>query len=312
MTSHTPSWSADDGSVTHPDIDLLADLAEELTDPEQLPALRQHLGRCQDCSETYAALTEVRDLLGAVETPPMPADVAERIAAALAAEATRTGTSPPGPTGPTGSAAPTGAPSAPPNRRSEATGPGRRRLRRARVEVGVGALLAAFGLALLLVQQLVPANEGLSASAPAGPAAAGATPGRQPALTPAGPVYRDDLLTAQIQQLLAAAGPPKSGTPKSESFNSQPRNGEPTAPAAGAAAGAGAGADSGALPSCLPAVTGHDSEQPLAVGHGRYGPAEVTALVYPLPGQPGRLDVYLVTSACPGATVVLHRTVPSG
>ncbi|MGK4582106.1 hypothetical protein [Kitasatospora sp. HPMI-4] len=87
MTSRTPSWTTADGADRHPDIELLADLAEGLVAPEPASDLHRHLAGCPDCEDTFAALAEVRSLLGAVEAPPLPADVAERIDAALAAEA---------------------------------------------------------------------------------------------------------------------------------------------------------------------------------------------------------------------------------
>ncbi len=296
MTSHTSFWPADDGSIAHPDVELLADLAEDLVDPDRLPALQQHLAHCQDCADTHAALGEVRDLLGAVDAPPMPAEVAARIDAALAAEAASAQAVP------TAEAAPVEAPrtarpsvpasASPPNRRGEATGPGRAR-RRGRILAGATALLTTLGLAFLVVQQLAPTSTtgGVSASS----ARAGGAQ-QQPALT-GGPVYRDDALPEQIRQLISAAGPSKA-----ESVKAQPRNTGNAEPEPAATA---------ALPGCVLAATGHGSETPLATGPGHYGPSDVTALVYPLPGRSDQVDVYLVTSVCPGATVVLHRTVPS-
>ncbi|MFD0571022.1 anti-sigma factor family protein [Kitasatospora gansuensis] len=80
----TPSWT----EAGHPDVELLADLAEDLTDPAELPLLRAHLADCAECADTYAALAEVRELLGSVEDfPPLPAELGDRIDAALAVEA---------------------------------------------------------------------------------------------------------------------------------------------------------------------------------------------------------------------------------
>ncbi|GAA2134498.1 hypothetical protein GCM10009760_11910 [Kitasatospora kazusensis] len=321
MTPHAPSWSAADGSFPHPDIDLLADLSEGLVGPADLPALQEHLDRCEECADTLAALTEVRELLGSVDTPPMPADVAARIDSALAAEAAaaaaareaaeESGNAPEAVRAPVPAApAPLSGALAPPNRRSEGTGPGRPRSRRRRILVGTAAVLTTLGLAALLVRQTDPAGQHPSASA-----AADSSVGR-PGTTADGPVYQDGLLTAQIQQLLAASGTPKAPSQRAESFHAEPRPAaspkpDTTGPDSAPPTTAFGGSPAGALPDCLPAATGHGAEAPLAVGHGRYGPADVTALVYPLPGRPGELDVYLVTSGCPGATVVLHRTVPS-
>ncbi|WP_042384633.1 zf-HC2 domain-containing protein [Streptacidiphilus melanogenes] len=71
----------------HPDVELLAEHAEELLPAEQSAELTAHLASCAECRETYDALVELTSLLGAEPTPgPMPEDVAARIDAALAAE----------------------------------------------------------------------------------------------------------------------------------------------------------------------------------------------------------------------------------
>ncbi|GAA0701772.1 hypothetical protein GCM10010193_65790 [Kitasatospora atroaurantiaca] len=289
MTSRTPSWPTADGSDPHPGIDLLADLSEELTDPADLPALRQHLADCAECADTYAALAEVRELLSSTETPPMPADVAERIDAALAVGAA-----------PVEAARLTrNAVSAPPSRTTHSTGPGtltgsgpgRRRRRRGRILLGAAALAATLTLGVLVVQQSHPGGGGDATAT----AANGGVAKQHPALAQGGPVYREDHLGEQIRQLLSAAKP----TPEAQTYGVQPRTGDSSAAARTE------------VPSCLPAATGHTTETPLAVGSGRYGTEAVTALVYPLADQPGQVDVYLVTPDCPGATVLLHRTVPT-
>ncbi|MFB7662713.1 hypothetical protein ACFC1R_02040 [Kitasatospora sp. NPDC056138] len=376
MTSRTPSWPAAGGTDPHPDIDLLADLAEGLSDPGQAPALRLHLADCPECAETFAALAEVRDLLGAVEAPPMPADIAERIDTALAAEAARRPLTPPLPAGPQSSesqpaepqsaepgsaeplparprpseplpthprvtesdrlsapvtaaertAKPTGTPPAPPSRPAGRTrpgtpapaatgpgGPGRatpggRRRRRGRLLLGAAAVIAVLGLGGLVLQQNHQSvrADGASAAAPSGtvqrPATRPTTHGtgaERPAVAPKDrtQVFQDDQLTEQIHQLIATQGAPgaSSAAAQPESAETQQLGGGlPTA-----------------VPSCLSGTTGGITGTPLAVGHGRYGTAEVTALVYPVPDRPDRLDVYLVTPSCPGATVLLHRVVPA-
>jgi hypothetical protein len=71
----------------HPDVEVLADHAEELLSAEQSAELTAHLASCAECRETYDALSELTALLGEEPSPgPMPDDVAARIDAALAAE----------------------------------------------------------------------------------------------------------------------------------------------------------------------------------------------------------------------------------
>ncbi|KJK55942.1 hypothetical protein [Saccharothrix sp. ST-888] len=383
MTSRTPSWPAADGTDPHPGIDLLADLAEDLTDPDQAPPLRLrlHLAECPECAETFAALAEVRDLLGAVETPPMPADIAARLDTALAAEAaarrpvepqpsaqqpsaprssepqpadpqpTDPQPTDPQPTEPRpaeplsarprvtesdrlsapatpaeSTAKPTGTPSAPPSRPAGRTrpgtpasattgpgGPGRaapggRRRRRGRFLLGAAAVIAVIGLGGVVVQQNHQSvrADGASAAAPSGtahrPAAQPTTRGtdaEHPAVAPKdrAQVFQDDQLTEQIHQLIAAQGTPGAPSPAA-----QPESAETPTLGGGLAT---------AVPNCLSGTTGGTTGTPLAVGHGRYGTAEVTALVYPVANRPDSLDVYLVTPSCPGATVLLHRVVPA-
>ncbi|WP_030806043.1 anti-sigma factor family protein [Streptomyces sp. NRRL F-2799] len=73
----------------HPDVAEISDLAEGLLPPSRSAEVRRHLEDCDACAEVHAALAEIQGLLGGVpEVPPMPTDIADRIDAALAAEAT--------------------------------------------------------------------------------------------------------------------------------------------------------------------------------------------------------------------------------
>ncbi|MEW2620271.1 hypothetical protein [Streptomyces sp. NPDC048106] len=72
----------------HPDVTEISDLAEGLLPPDRGMDVRRHLGACELCADVYASLEEIRGLLGSAQAPePMPVDVAQRIDAALAAEA---------------------------------------------------------------------------------------------------------------------------------------------------------------------------------------------------------------------------------
>ncbi|MFJ6130470.1 anti-sigma factor family protein [Streptomyces griseoviridis] len=73
----------------HPDIDELSDLTEGLLTPSRTAEVRRHLDGCEPCADVRASLEEIRSLLGTVQEEPvaMPDDVADRIDAALAAEA---------------------------------------------------------------------------------------------------------------------------------------------------------------------------------------------------------------------------------
>ncbi|MFF0411411.1 hypothetical protein ACFYUY_13300 [Kitasatospora sp. NPDC004745] len=312
MTAHLSSSGP---AGAHPEIDELADLAEGLVESADVAeALQRHLDGCAECRGTVEALGEVQALLGAVEAPPMPADVAARLDAALAvaaADPARTARpdahrATPAAPSTTPPAAPSATPSAaarpaPPARSAAPTGPGRprtRRRRRARLLLGAAAALAAIGLGAALLLPSDRADRGPSVTA-AGPATTAAPQSpRSGHAASAGPVYREDQLAAQVQQLLAGSGsapgllPSGPGKPSAE----LPAEGQQELPAQGSGS---------ASPSGCPAPA---AGTPLATDHGSYAGAPVDLLVYPSPGRPGFADVYLRSPDC--GPVVLQRTVP--
>jgi anti-sigma factor RsiW len=79
----------------HPDVAEISDLTEGLLPPSRTEDVRRHLDECEVCADVYASLEEIRGLLGTLPGPPrMPAEVAGRIDAALAAEALLHSTAP--------------------------------------------------------------------------------------------------------------------------------------------------------------------------------------------------------------------------
>lgn len=79
----------------HPDVAEISDLTEGLLEPSRTADVRRHLDECELCADVYASLEEIRGLLGTLPGPShMPADVASRIDAALAAEALLHATAP--------------------------------------------------------------------------------------------------------------------------------------------------------------------------------------------------------------------------
>ncbi|WP_051816451.1 hypothetical protein [Kitasatospora sp. NRRL B-11411] len=305
MTPHPPS--------EHPDLDALADLAEELLPPARAAALHAHLADCPSCAEDFAALSGLPELLADLPAPALPQDVADRLSAALAAEsAARTERHPrPGPADPArpAPATPTaphrsGAPpSAPAGSPSGATGPGRpaRRRRGARLlltTAAVAVVALAVGLGGSLLDRGSDGKDSsTSAAAPAdatGRPSVGGSPA--PATAPhqvapgggtgeGGPDFTAGRLPAQVRQLLEGKSPHQLGAAS------------PDGPAA--------------APACALAAAGHPDEQPTATGPGRYQGRPVLALVFRPPGGSGPLDVYLATPDCPGSTILLHSTVPA-
>ena len=79
----------------HPDVAEISDLTEGLLPDSRTADVRRHLDECDLCADVHASLEEIRGLLGTLPGPPrMPADVAGRIDAALAAEALLQATAP--------------------------------------------------------------------------------------------------------------------------------------------------------------------------------------------------------------------------
>ncbi|MQS13198.1 hypothetical protein F7Q99_13125 [Streptomyces kaniharaensis] len=313
MTAPFSSPGSPDSPESHPPTDQLADLAEGLIDDaDAAEALHRHLAGCAECRETADALREVQALLGEVETPPMPADVAARLDAALAdeqasrAEARREAADRPqeapgrtaGAPTPAAPSRPATTPAAPPARPVGATGPGRSRSRRRRfgLLLGAAAALAAIGLGGALLYPTDSGSTGASVSAGAPTATdAGHSITAEHALG-AGTAYRDDQLAAQIQQLLARSG----GTAEATA-------GGPGKPSAAPAEGQ-QGLTAQTAPQTAPRTCPAPAEGTLlATDHGSYTGAPVDVLVYAVPGKPGVVDVYLRSPDC--GPVLLHRTV---
>ncbi|MER7947376.1 zf-HC2 domain-containing protein [Streptomyces sp. NPDC096079] len=75
-------------TTQHPDVSEISDLTEGLLSPTRATVVRRHLDGCPLCADVRSSLEEIRGLLGTLPGPPrMPAEIAGRIDAALAAEA---------------------------------------------------------------------------------------------------------------------------------------------------------------------------------------------------------------------------------
>jgi anti-sigma factor RsiW len=77
--------------VDHLDYDTLADLAEGLLSESRAASADAHLASCAECQDRSAEISDVSRLLAETPAPPMPAELASRIDAALAAEAATSG-----------------------------------------------------------------------------------------------------------------------------------------------------------------------------------------------------------------------------
>ncbi|MET9884557.1 hypothetical protein ABZZ20_15710 [Streptomyces sp. NPDC006430] len=306
------------GTIRHPDVSEISDLTEGLLSPVRTAEVRRHLGDCELCADVHASLEEIRSLLGTLPGPPrMPVDIAGRIDAALAAEALLDSTTPKD-----GSAAAPGAgaerdvsretsPAAPvgPGSRRPAghpagsNGPGRRRVRR-RIAVLAGlAGAAACALALFFAGNPLDSGSPDTAARKSGVSAA--------AEAPAVGTYTAQGLQDSVRRILVPTEGAKSAPGEGQRNNTYGL--ENTAPSPGLVPGDRMGAPS--VPPCVQVATGR-SEAPLAAERGQYEGTEVYLVVLPHPGDPARVDAYLVGAGCadtpstgPGKPL-LNRTYP--
>ncbi|MDH6111878.1 hypothetical protein P3T36_002192 [Kitasatospora sp. MAP12-15] len=303
MTYQAPEPVEAAAGASHPSVDRLADLHEELLAPAEAAAVRAHLAGCQECSDTLTALSELTDLLGADEPPAMPVDVALRLDAALAAEAARATevTEAAATAGPQPRPAGRAAPAAPPTRTDRHSRPGRPAFRRrARLLLATAGCLAVLGLGAALLESGTAAGPSGSAADRNAAAVTGTAPGGSAQQAESGTLYSADRLPAQVRQLLAdqSSGPGKS-VPHA---TSQTQDATPTTQ----------------LPACVRSAVGSDAgDSPLAVGHGSYASTPVDVYVFPIAADPSHLDVYLLDAGCAlhagaaPAAVELHQVVPA-
>jgi hypothetical protein len=291
------------GRDSHPEVAEISDLSEGLLPHDRGAEVRLHIAGCALCADILTSLEEIRGLLGTLPGPPqMPADIAGRIDAALAAEALLDSTRPdvPRETSPPGpgrvpretSTAPAGHPNA-------ATGPtsdgpsGKRRRRR--------WLLAAASVAGVLVLGGVVYQAGS---------------GSNPSDTDSSSLKRADTAQSpggsvadQVRQLLAgsetAVGPSTGAT-------EAPNHADTPMLSQGQGASPSTGYGPTDVPSCVLKAT-HRSQPPLAVGRDLFRGTAAYLVVLPHPGDNGLVDAFVVNAACtatsPGA-VLFQDTYP--
>ncbi|WLQ49581.1 hypothetical protein P8A21_19710 [Streptomyces poriferorum] len=290
-------------ATRHPDVSEISDLTEDLLPPSRAEDVRDHLAGCEICSDVLVSLEEIRGLLGTLPAAePMPADVADRMDAALADEAR----------GRTPFAAP--ASTADVSRETEpavtakelsdrpsghsraATGPGRRAVRRRRRNAVLGAALGAavVSVSVLLLQNVTSsgssdgfkaADQGVSASRDGSQA------------------FSQSTLEERVHSLLGShtdsVGPQESSgakqnpsaDTKSSAESSPPTSASPQAPLR---------APSVAVPPCIEQGIGRNTAA-LAIERGIYEGSDAFLVVLPHPTDSARVQAYVVDAACVGA-----------
>ncbi|MEU9340568.1 anti-sigma factor [Streptomyces sp. NPDC048278] len=202
----------------HPDVAEISDLTEGLLPPARTEEVRQHLDGCELCADVHTSLEEIRGLLGALPSPPrMPADVAGRIDAALAAEAPLNVTAPVAHVSRETSPRETQSPAdRPAGRPSASAGPGRKDRghhgrRRRTVVLGAVFTAAVLGAGSYFLQSL--GGDG--------------TPTAQGKPTTSAGAFSKTTLQGQVKDLLGTKPSTQRGSQKPFSVESQP-SGKPS------------------------------------------------------------------------------------
>ncbi|GGU42154.1 anti-sigma factor family protein [Streptomyces violascens] len=296
------------GTTQHPDVSEISELTEGLLSPSRTADVRRHLEDCALCADVRASLEEIRDLLGTLPGPQrMPADVAGRIDAALAAEALLNATAPDEParetthvsretataaTEPARQATPVSAGAGlasagrPAGHGRAATGPGRAAKARRRRAVVLSAVLgaAAIGAGIFFVQ---------NSQSPTSPSRADHTTSGTP--VPGGTVYSSGMLEGRVQSLVAAQhgqtaqnAPSAKIAPSTKNAPSDENSSDSVRSAV-------------SVPACVQAATGQTSQAPLAAEQGTYEGAKVYLVVLPDQANPANVAAYIVDAACESA-----------
>ncbi|WP_105970246.1 anti-sigma factor family protein [Streptomyces geranii] len=255
----------------HPDVTEISDLTEGLLTPSQSADMQRHLDGCVLCADVYASLEEIRGLLGTMPgAERMPDDVAERIDAALAAEAdvSRETSAPVDRLTDRLTDRPTGHAHA-------ATGPGRkdraRRGRRRTIVLGTVFTAAALGLGSLLVSSL-----GDDSKAPV-----------------VASTFSGQKVETQVAEILKGRDvkkSPRTGGPSVgiESHTSAPGDNEHD----------GLIFDVPTVPDCVMKGIGRTGASVLGLKEGTYDGTDAYLVVLPAAGDTTRVTAYVVDSAC--------------
>ncbi|MGW8762034.1 hypothetical protein ACWGN5_05970 [Streptomyces sp. NPDC055815] len=300
-------------TTQHPDVSEISDLTEGLLPPTRSAAVRRHLDGCPLCADVRSSLEEIRGLLGTLPGPPrMPAEIAGRIDAALAAEALLNATSPESdapvsretsrPSEDTAVPSPSSPATDRPAGRSRAgTGPGRPGTRRRRRVGLLSTIGAAFG-AVVLGTSLYLTQAG-------NPTAGGSADAQKADTLASAPVspFSGAPVEDRVHALLAENRAPKT-----------PQGVGPESMSADAGGDPARRNEAGAVPGCVLAGTGRTDG---VLGHerGEYRGTPAYLLVLTDPADSTRVQAYVLDASCaerptesgsPAAEVLLSQTYP--
>ncbi|MFG3294978.1 anti-sigma factor family protein [Streptomyces sp. NPDC048179] len=271
----------------HPDVAEISDLTEGLLPPARTEEVRRHLDECELCAEIHTSLEEIRGLLGALPGPPrMPADVAARIDAALAAEALLTATTPEAHVSRETSTLASTSVDRPAGRPSASTGPGRKDHRgrghargRRRRTVVFGAVFTAvvLGAGSFLLQSLGGSGSPMAQGKP----------------TDSAGTFSESTLHSQVKDLLGTRTGTQRGSQKPYSIDGQSVGPSPTENLNTLIQ------PPGSVPSCVRNGISQ-SGSVLGAKEGTYEGKDAYLVVLPDPDDASRVTAFVVDASCVG------------
>lgn len=290
------------GTDSHPEVAEISALSEGILAPDRSADVREHIAGCALCADVLDSLEQIRGLLGTLPGPArMPADIAGRIDAALAAEALLDATLPPRVPRGTSVDVPRGTSSGPGSRADASTGPGRggrteksgsRPAARGRRR-GWGVLVTVSVIATAVLGGLLYLAVNMSGGVTTDSSAASSKVKQADGSSVSATVEN------RVRQLLNASTLDHAQSPLlSENGGTTPAG--PKAPSAAA------------VPSCVLKAT-HRSQTPLASDREPFQGTDAYLLVLPHPGDSAAVDAFVVNASCtataPGM-VLFQNTYP--
>ncbi|MFF9849221.1 anti-sigma factor [Streptomyces litmocidini] len=299
-------------TTQHPDVSEISDLTEGLLSPTRSAAVRRHVDGCPLCADVRSSLEEIRGLLGTLPGPPrMPAEIAGRIDAALAAEALLNATTPErdtpvsretsrSSTETAPPASPSPAADRPAGRPRAGTGPGRPGKPRRRRFALLSTIGAAFG-AVVLGTSLYLSQAGNLTAGDQSTGAQKADAAASEAVSP----FSGAPVESRVHALLTENLSPKT-----------PQGVGPESLSAATGGDTPQRSRDTAVPACVLAGTGR-SDGVLGYERGEYRGTPAYLLVLTDPADSTRVQAYVLDASCaqrpaengsPAAVLLLSRT----
>ncbi len=274
-------------SDEHLDLEVLAELDEDLLDDARAATVRAHLATCDACRERAGTLRATRALLSALPSPAMPIDVANRIDAAIAAEP-----APPAPVPTT---------VVPLTKR-------RAWWRHPNLAAAAAAVAAIALGSAVVVGKVGAGNDGSKRTAPNAASALGAATTGAPKQWATGTNYTRTTVATLVPHLVLGVPPsplpagPTAPLPTQHGSSSNSLGSSSTGKLSYSQA---ALRDPIALAGCATLLNAAPS-RPIAVDYAKYEGAPATILVTPDPRKPLQfMDVWVIRSVCSDTAVDL-------